>query len=139
MSLIKVAVASKSEVNVDTHFGEARKYLIFEIDTESETIKRSNNINVFIDNQEESQSCKIPKKCGAHNSGKAIVGGCVGHNDEKINKIAKQLSNCNYIFVKKIGPKPQKILLRYNINCLETDLPIKEAIDRLAHYLIKIK
>ncbi len=136
MSLLKVAVASRDEENVDTHFGEARNYLVYEINTENGVVERKDNINIVIDNQDESLEDTTTRKCCDHKSTKARSG-CPGHNDEKINAIAKQLSDCNYVFVKKIGPKPQKILLRYDINCLETDFSIDEAINRLAHYFNK--
>lgn len=120
MNKIKIAVASESNTHVDTHFGRAKKYLTYEVDLEEKTYS-----------QQEDLVLNIPQTSSDQASG------CFGHDTEKLESIGKQLEGISYILVEKIGPKPQKILMRYEINCLETSLSIDEAIQKLIEYITK--
>ncbi|MCR5797312.1 MAG: hypothetical protein K6G63_05275 [Eubacterium sp.] len=137
MSAVRVAVASTDGSKVDIHFGQAKNVLIYEIDLEDGSFRQIEE-RTLSTSQAESQndglfSCdKSGEKC----SDKAKTG-CIGHDSEKLDKVGRELSDCSYFLVSKIGPKPQKILLRYEVNALETDFAVDDALKRLANFLIK--
>lgn len=113
----EVAAASEDGISVDSHFGQAKIYRI--ISVEEETGKWSVQKTIKLD-----WANLIPKGDG----------GCCGHNEEIIEYVAEQLKGCRYVLVEKIGPRPQKIMNRHGLICLETDERIDEAIDKLQKY-----
>ena len=112
----RVAVASSDGVVVDTHFGHAECFRIIEVD-------ETGNIWPLEIAEVKSNGDKGMKPSG-----------CRGHDDERIEKIARILKGCSYILVSKIEPRPQRILQREGIVCLETDQEIQKAVLLIEKY-----
>ena len=112
----RIAVASADGKTVDTHFGHADYFRIVEVDEEG-------NIR-FVKTLE----------AGAGDDKSMQPSGCRGHDDERIEKIADLLKDCSYVLVSKIGPRPQRILQRSGLVCLETDQEIEMAVLMIEKY-----
>lgn len=120
MDSVKVAIASTDGKRIDTHFGQATEYIIYKLDLDNSSYEKIGVKTLEIPELSEEQSC-----------------GCFGKNDVKLEAIGKQLQDFDYLLVEKIGPKPQKFMMRYQINCLETDYLIQDALEQLIEYLKK--
>lgn len=121
---MRIAVATEDGVHVAGHFGRIREYQIFEIDPKENIIWKTEKIEI----REE----EIPKPNTDGGSG-----GCMGHNEKALEYIATKLEGCTYVVLEKIGPKPSKILMRYGIHPLETNIEINEALRKLVDYTRK--
>lgn len=112
----EVAAASVNGISVDSHFGQAKIYRIISVDEDREQWK-------FVNLVELDWEDLISEG-----------GGCCGHNEKVIEYVAEKLRGCRYVLVEKIGPRPQKILKRYGLECLETGANIDEALKKLIRY-----
>lgn len=120
MSDFKIAAASKNGISVDTHFGLATLYRIIGVDLESRTWE-----------VERVQEIEFP--------GTEVTGNtrCWGHDEEKVTVVAENLKDCKYLLISKIGPHPQRVLARYNFECLETNMEIDEAVKKIIEFETK--
>ena len=114
----QVAAASKDGKNVDSHFGQAKIWQIAEVDEEKGQWKLIKTLQIEIDPGEK----------------KSQKTGCFGQDNSAIEYVADRLKDCQYILVQKIGPKPQKILQRHGLTCLETEESIDNAIEKLMQF-----
>jgi predicted Fe-Mo cluster-binding NifX family protein len=121
---MRVAVATEDGVHVAGHFGRIREYQIYEIESKEQLIWKQENIVIHEED--------IPKPDANGNGG-----GCMGHNEKALEYIATKLEGCTYVVLEKIGPKPSKILMRYGIHPLETNIEINEALRKLVDYTRK--
>ena len=117
----KVAAASRDGIRVDTHFGFATVYHIINVDIEDKTWEL-----------ERIQEIDFP--------GTEVTGNtrCWGHDEEKVTFTAEQLRGCKYLLISKIGPHPQRVLARYNFECLETNMEIGEAVKKIIEFETKV-
>jgi nitrogen fixation protein NifX len=105
---IRIAAASSDGVIIDQHFGKADKFLIFEIE---------DNVTKLI---EERQNTPI---CGTN-----------GHAVEKVNDTVTLISDCEAVFVSKIGMGPALALQDKGITVFEVSISINEALESFAKY-----
>lgn len=121
MSNFKIAAASKNGISVDTHFGLATVYRIIDVDIE----KKEWEI-------ERVQKIEFP--------GTEVTGDtrCWGHDEEKVTVVAENLKDCKYLLISKIGPHPQRVLARYNFECLETNMEIEDAVNKIIEFETKL-
>ena len=97
---IRFAVASKSGINVDQHFGHATEFYIYDF---------TNGDATFIEKR------KIPKFC----TGKED---CDDSHEDKIDYIIKTIEDCSYVLALRIGDVPKQKLEKKNIKvCLLCD------------------
>ncbi len=128
----KVAVATSDGKTVDTHFGHAQSFLIFEVDEES---------GCFDDIEERSvdagcsgSSCSVGKdsaSCGSF--------GNVQETVSPLDMVAASLKDVDYVLVAKIGPHAIRSLARFNITAYDIVLPIHDAIQKINEFRKKIK
>lgn len=112
-----IAAASKDGVTVDSHFGHADTYQIIAVDAGKHEWKVERVLEVHFPGEE--------------NTGDTVCWGC---SEEKVEYVAEQLKDCRYILVQKIGPRPHKILQRHELDCMETDLDISQAVKKIIEY-----
>lgn len=105
---IRIAVASNDGVTIDQHFGKADKFLIFEIE---------GNLTKLIEERENTPIC-----------------GTNGHAEEKVNDTVRLISDCEVVFVSKIGMGPALALQDKGIIAYEVSAPIKKALERFVKY-----
>ena len=133
----KVAVATSDGKTVDSHFGHAQSFLIFEVDEDSGKAED-------IEERDVTAACS-----GGECGGKPVVenqqaAGCGGHNGagegtSVMDEIAKSLSDVDYVLVARIGPHAVRALAKYNVTAYDIVLPIDEAISKINEFRKKIK
>lgn len=117
MGDFKIAAASKNGISVDTHFGLATLYRVISVDMINKTWEI-----------ERVQEIEFP--------GTEVTGDtrCWGHDEEKVKFTAEKIKDCKYLLISKIGPHPQRVLARYNFECLETNMEIDEAVKKIIEF-----
>lgn len=131
----KVAVATSDGKTVDSHFGHAQSFLIFEVDEETGSFED-------IEERDVTAACS-GGECAASASNTETAG-CGGHNGagsghSQMDEIAKALSDVDYVLVARIGPHAVRALAKYKVTAYDIVLPIEEAIAKINEYRIKIK
>ncbi|WP_294429421.1 NifB/NifX family molybdenum-iron cluster-binding protein [uncultured Treponema sp.] len=134
----KVAVATSDGKTVDSHFGHAQSFLIYEVDEESGAFED-------IEERDVTSACS-GGECGGKpaESAEAETAGCGGHNgagtgSSPMDEIAKALSDVDYVLVARIGPHAIRALAKYNVTAYDIVLPIDEAIAKINDFRRKIK
>jgi predicted Fe-Mo cluster-binding NifX family protein len=119
---ILVAVTSSDSEYIDLHFGGAKSFMIFEVDTES-------GENRYIET-------RIADSSYREQTEREVSSGslCYGHG-AGFAQITDMLADCAYLLTKKIGLKPYKIFQDAGINCMEAPYLIEDALDKLNRYL----
>jgi len=108
--MAKIAVASSDGLTVNEHFGHANFLRIYEIDgTESR----------FIEIRDVVAACQ-------HS---------FGHDETKFERIVSLISDCDALFVKKIGPGAAEYLISRNVRVFE----VNAGIDALLNKIIQDK
>lgn len=109
----KIAVASSDGIVVNSHFGKARDFYIYQIDDKEQ-----------IHFQEK----------------RSVTPVCEGgnHDDEKLGTNLEKIKDCKYLLVSRIGARAANIAESFGIESYEIPGIIEEAIEQLIKY-IKIK
>lgn len=106
----QVAVASLDGIFINQHFGKNREFLIYRIQDNGEY------------GLVETRELKAP--CG---QGK--------HHEETLVRSAKELQDCSFVLVARIGPGADKVLASHGIKAFEIYDRIDRAIDKLIKYV----
>lgn len=102
----KFAIASKSGINIDQHFGHAKEFQIYSYD--SGTIR-------FIEKRDVDQYCTGTEDCD-------------DDHEDKISKIIRTVKDCNAVLVLRAGMEPREKLSRKGIEIFQMYEPINEGI-----------
>jgi hypothetical protein len=127
-----VAVASSDGENTDLSFGEAERFIIYEVD--GKDFK-------FVEERKWDNSDIVPEACATNQSCGSGNGcgdgmGCGGGGGE-IPKL-KIIDDCRCLVCKKIGFKVRKQLEKKAVSAFDVEYPIKEALERIAFYFDKV-
>ena len=106
---IRFAVASKSGLYVDEHFGHATEFYIY--DFEGGDVK-------FIEKREANKFCTGIEECDDSHS-------------DKINNIIETIKDCSTVIAFRIGEEPKEKLQRKNINVYQSHDEIKNSIRKI--------
>jgi predicted Fe-Mo cluster-binding NifX family protein len=107
---IRIAVASVDGIDVNSHFGRANKFFIYEMDEEGTLYQLEiRNLNAVCANG--------------------------SHNKESIKKNLVKLKDCDYLLVSKIGDIPRMLAHSMGIESYEISGDIVEAIEQLLTYV----
>lgn len=106
---VRFAVASKSGMVVDTHFGHAREFYIYDYINDEVRFIGKRNVEQYCEGMEE----------------------CDG-KDDKIQKIITTLDGCNGVIAMRIGAEPQKKLTQKGIRAINTYDVIEDAVRKAA-------
>jgi predicted Fe-Mo cluster-binding NifX family protein len=129
----KIAVTSSDGKQVDLHFGHTNDFQVFGVD---ETTGAWEFIEKRIIPEKIDTACQSAG-CGA-GCGQAVeTGGCLGHNDARLDAVITLLSDCTYILTSKVGPKPHMFLKRAGITALESPAEIGFAVSKVNAYHLK--
>lgn len=109
----KIAVASSDGIVVNSHFGKARDFYIYQMD-DKERIH-------FLEKRSVTPVCE---------------GG--NHDDEKLKTSLEKLKDCKYLLVSRIGSGAANIAESFGIDSYEIPGIIEESVEQLIKY-IKIK
>lgn len=103
--VVRFAVASKSGILVDEHFGHAEEFYIYEY--------RSGTIQLL-------EKRKIKKYCTG-------IEEC-DNEENKMDRVVSALSDCKGVLVLRIGYHPSKLLAEKGIHIVQTCVRIEDAI-----------
>ena len=123
----KVAVASSDGINVDTHFGHAESFIVFDVDESDGSFVDLTDIDV-------SAACSSAAQCGTTGCGN----GRPLENDP-MEVVAKALDGIDYVLVARIGPHAIQALARHGITAYDIVLPIEDAIKKINFFRQKIR
>ncbi|MDR1153798.1 MAG: hypothetical protein LBL04_03735 [Bacteroidales bacterium] len=101
----RVAIASSDGESVNRHFGQARSFLVYEIDAGNASFVEDREIE--------------------------LIPGEAAHSDENMNIFARALSDCSAIFVRRIGARSAQYLQSRNIRTFEVDFSLNRIITAL--------
>ena len=105
----RFAVASKSGVVVDTHFGHAKEFYLY--DYRNGEVRFAGKRNV-------EQYCQGEEECG--------------EKEDKIEQIIAALNGCNGVIAMRIGMEPTKKLTKLGIKPVNTYDMIEDAVKKAA-------
>jgi predicted Fe-Mo cluster-binding NifX family protein len=98
----KIAIASSDGVNINSHFNQADKFFIYEVTDENFR---------FIEDRE------IKK--------------LFTHSESEFDKIINLLSDCNAVFVSRLGVAAANYLLSSGLRVFESPYPISSVLSKL--------
>jgi predicted Fe-Mo cluster-binding NifX family protein len=125
----RVAIASSDGENIDVTFGEAEKFIIYEVENNSfKKIeeRKWDNSDVSTENCTEKANCG--NGCGSGT-------GCGGGED--IPKL-KVVDDCRCLVCKKIGFKVRKQLEKKAVSAFDIEYPVDKALERIAFYFERV-
>lgn len=104
----RFAVASKSGINVDMHFGHAKEFYIYDYKDGEIRMVEKRNVKM--------QYCGGQENCG---------------EEDKITTMIQSLHDCQYVLAMRIGLEPQKKLISRGITAVTTFDRIEDAVCKL--------
>ncbi len=119
----KIAVATSDGKTVDTHFGHAESFLIFEVDEETGSY-------------EDIEERTVTAGCAGGNCGAEQ---CNSPHASPLDDVAASIKDVDYVLVAKIGPHAIRALARFDITAYDIVLPIAEAINKINEFRNKMK
>ena len=142
---IKVAIASSDGLNIDLHFGQAKSFLIYELkDKKFELIEKrevpaSANESAVPDATESDfgGGCGGGFGCGSGSGCGGSGGGCGGGASGPLAPSVELLLDCRSVVAAQIGQGIRRQFERNAISVFDIELPIEEALNKLAAYYLK--
>ena len=144
---IKVAIASSDGINVDLHFGQAKSFLIYELKGSKFELTEKREVPVV---KNESTSPDTPSEsdfgsgcggggfgCGSGGGCGGSGGGCGGGAGGPLAPAVELLLDCRSVVAAQIGQGMGRQLQRKAISVFDIELPINEALEKLAAYYTK--
>ncbi|WP_368490283.1 nitrogenase cofactor biosynthesis protein NifB [Clostridium sp. BJN0013] len=113
-SKYRFAVATKSGVNVDAHFGHVSQFYIYDVINGKIELKEKRIINKY---------CSGISECDGH--------------DNKISNILKSIEDCNAVLVLRIGFEPLTMLHEKGIKVFQMYFSIEQSIKKAIELLEK--
>ncbi len=104
--MVRVAVASRSGTTVDTHFGHARHFMIYDTDGVDTRYRGSRHVD---------SHCTGPS-------------GCDDGRDRILSDTLDTIRDCNVVLVLRIGPAPRRELAKRGIRAICTTADIAGAL-----------
>lgn len=105
------AVATGNGRIIDTHFGHADTFLIIRVNEDDGSY-------------EEIEERSVKPACGGSGSGSLCQG-------SRMNEVAEQLKDVDFVLCAMAGPHAQEVLARYDIAVLTVVMPIPQAVRKL--------
>ncbi|MBV7273724.1 nitrogenase cofactor biosynthesis protein NifB [Clostridiaceae bacterium UIB06] len=109
----KFAIATKTGVNIDQHFGHAEEFLIYTYS--------GGNIE-FLEKRSVNKYCTGVEDCDDH--------------EDKIDKIIRTIGDCNVVLALRAGDQPVKRLEEKGIKFIQTYEGIKKGIKKAVEQLL---
>lgn len=149
---VKIAVATSDGENVDLHFGKADSLLIFELEEQggTKTFVQKEARSVPAETSLEASAAQpcgtgaggFSGGCGSGDGGRCANchggGGCCGGRGNISLRVEKFL-DCRAIVAAQIGGNMRRQFERSAISCFDVELPVKEALEKLAAYYTKFE
>ena len=144
---IKVAIASSDGLNVDLHFGQAKSFLIYELKGSKFGFIEKREVPV-LENESTSPETPSPQDfgggcggagfgCGSGGGCGGSGGGCGGGASGPLAPAVELLLDCRAVVAAQIGQGMGRQFQRNAISVFDIELPIEEALNKLAAYYLK--
>ena len=141
----KIAVATSDGLNVDLHFGSAKRFDIYIVD-DTDFLKIESREVPTSDDQTLPSTEEVGDGAGCGtNNGDGCNSGCGtgcgsknGCDNGGKSEAVELLSDCRCVVCKKIGRNILKQFERKAISVFDIEMPIKEALDKIVTYYYKI-
>lgn len=110
MSNVRIAIASSDGIVVNRHFGKAEKFYIAEADTSDYSYK-------IVEEREVTPVCKVE-----------------GHDDDALALAVKNLSDCRYLIVSRIGFRAKDACEAGGLVVYEIPVTFDRAVEKALKY-----
>lgn len=107
-----IAVTSSDGKHIDTHFGKADRFLVYEVGTGEPVLK---------------SEVPVPPYCGGAGPGHSLM-------PDKLAAIAERLGDCRVVVTAMIGEAPQAELERLGIAVHAVTAPVSDVL----HEVVKL-
>lgn len=137
---IKVAIASSDGLNIDLHFGQAKEFIIYEaqngVFVKKETRALPQVVEPVENTSEGECSPAVGFGCGSGCGGGG--GGCCGGGaGGPASPAVELLSDCRSVVATQFGQNIRRQFERKAISVFDIELPVSEALEKLAAYYKK--
>ena len=144
---IKVAIASSDGLNIDLHFGQANAFFIYELKGSKFELTEKRELSASA-NESTSPEAPAPQEfgggcngggfgCGSGGGCGGSGGGCGGGAGGPLAPAVALLLDCRSVVAAQIGQGMGQQLQRKAISVFDIELPINEALEKLAAYYTK--
>ena len=137
---LKVALASSDGKNIDLHFGKAEKFYIYELKDKDFELVENRNAPKQEEKESSADSECIPgggAGCGGgFGCGSGCGGGCGGASGP-LSPLVEGLLDCRAIVAAQFGQNVRRQFERNAVSVFDVELPIDEALEKLAAYYLK--
>lgn len=144
---IKVAIASSDGLNIDLHFGQANAFLIYELKGSKFELTEKRELSAGA-NESTSPEAPAPQDfssgcggggfgCGRGGGCGGSGGGCGGGTTGPLAPAVELLLDCRSVVAAQIGQGMRRQFERKAISVFDIELPIEEALAKLAAYYLK--
>lgn len=137
---LKVALASSDGKNIDLHFGKAEKFYIYELKDKDFELVESRDAPKQEEKESSADSECIPgggAGCGGgFGCGSGCGGGCGGASGP-LSPLVEGLLDCRAIVAAQFGQNVRRQFERNAVSVFDVELPIDEALEKLAAYYLK--
>ena len=142
---IKVAIASSDGLNINLHFGQAKSFLIYELKESKFVLTEKRELSAGA-NEPTSPDAPAPQDfssgCGGADFGcgggcGGSGGGCGGGVSGPLAPAVELLLDCRSVVAAQIGQGMRRQFERNAISVFDIELPIEEALNKLAAYYLK--
>lgn len=137
---IKVAIASSDKINIDLHFGQARQFEIYELRGDHFEYLETREAPKSEQPSDEgtAASAGFSGGCGGgFGCGSGCGGGCGGGAGGPASPAVQLLLDCRSIVAAQIGQNVRRQFERNAVSVFDIELPIEEALQKLAAYYLK--
>ena len=144
---IKVAITSSDGLNIDLHFGQTKSFLIYELKDKKFELIEKRELPVS-GNESTSPEATSPQDfssgcggagfaCGSGGGCGGSGGGCGGGATGPLAPAVELLLDCRSVVAAQIGQGMRRQFERNAISVFDIELPIEEALNKLAAYYLK--
>ena len=137
---LKVALASSDGKNIDLHFGKTEKFYIYELKDKGFELVESRDAPKQEEKESSADSECIPDGgagCGGgFGCGSGCGGGCGGASGP-LSPLVEGLLDCHAIVAAQFGQNVRRQFERNAVSVFDVELPIDEALEKLAAYYLK--
>ena len=124
----RIAVASSDHIHIDTGFGEAKEFIIYEVEGTEYAEAETRKVPDHTEDEAVAGGCREGEGCGHGGSG----GGCRG------SRRVDMLSDTRCVICSAIGSGVQKMLSRKGISSFDIEGSIGETLEKIIAYISKI-
>ncbi len=144
---IKVAIASSDGLNINLHFGQANAFFIYELKGSKFELTEKRELPAGA-NEPTSPEVPSPQEfgggcngggfgCGSGGGCGGAGGGCGGGAAGPLAPAVELLLDCRSVVAAQIGQGMRRQFERKAISVFDIELPIEEALNKLAVYYLK--